>query len=138
MMRRRFVPLLLTALLTAAAIAYFYESGRKIRDDRWLSLILVVAWCFISLQMLLFPPPKWRLLNLALLVTVIGLAAFFGSFVGPLWGWYETPAIIHATYRGCFLVSAPMLIAHSVRLIYRNRPAWLLRRRNDRAHEGPS
>lgn len=124
MSRHRFVPLLLTAFVTALAVLYFYHSGRVIRDDKWLALALVTAWLLILVQMIV-ATDRFRLLELALIVTVVGLIAFFGSFLGPLWGWYRSTDFISALYRGCFLVSAPMLIIHSVRLLVRNRPDWL-------------
>lgn len=124
MMRQRLLPLALTAFVTALAVLYFYESERAIRNDKWLALALVSAWSLIFVQMLI-ATDRWRLLELALLVSVVGLIAFFGSFLGPLWGWWEGNRFISALFRGCFLVSAPMLILHSLRLLIRDRPHWL-------------
>lgn len=142
MMRDRVLPLLLTAIVTGFAVLYFYETKRTIRDDKWLALALVAAWVLIFIQMVI-ATDRWRLLELALLVSVVGLAAFFASFLGPLWGWYESTRFIAALYRGCFLVSAPMLILHSVRLLLRDRPRWLRRKGsesekgNERGHTSP-
>lgn len=125
-MTRRLLPLGLTALVIGLATLYFWETGQTIRDDKWLALALVTAWLLILVQMIV-ATDRFRLLELALIVTVVGLIAFFGSFLGPLWGWYESTRFISALYRGCFLVSAPMLIIHSVRLLIRDRPQWLRR-----------
>lgn len=129
MTRQRLLPLGITACVTAVAVFYFWETGQTIRDDKWLALALVTAWLLILVQMIV-ATDRFRLLELALVVTMVGLIAFFGSFLGPLWGWYESTRLINALYRGCFLVSAPMLIIHSVRLLIRDRPYWL--RREDR------
>lgn len=124
MTRQRLFPLFVTACVVALAVLYFYHTGRVIRDDKWLALTLVTAWLLILVQMIV-ATDRFRLLELALIVTVVGLIAFFGSFLGPLWGWYESTDFISALYRGCFLVSAPMLIIHSIRLLVRDRPNWL-------------
>jgi hypothetical protein len=126
MIRRRILPIALTIVVTALASLYFYETESTIREDRWLSLILVLCWSLFSLQLVLVTE-RWDTLRLAFLVTVIGLVFFFGSFVGPLWDWWDTPDWVAAIYRGCFLVSAPLLIGHSIIYLYANRPHWLRR-----------
>lgn len=113
-MTNRLLPLLLTALVVGSALVYYRHTSDTIGEDRWLAVVIAAGWFGAVLRMLV-DTRRWRLRNLALLVTFIGLFLFFWDLAVALWGWEALDAGWYDEgYRACFTVSAPVFLGYSL------------------------